>query len=129
MLPRVARVLLAFVVVFAVALSPLGIDACLLSCQAPVNSAAHHACHGGEHGRAAQMASHVQTCLHDHSTVVETLTPANRMACAHSFAMNGAALHSSAENVNAAQIIRATSPPRHATALTAVAASALPLRV
>jgi hypothetical protein len=129
MLAGVIRALVVIGVVLGMAFSPLALDACLISCEAPTSAlatSAHEACHAGA---TPHEGGHARTWGHDHILVVDGIIRADQLTNGHPLSTLTAALPLRAEHLNVARIARATSPPRSNTALTSVASSAVPLRI
>jgi hypothetical protein len=130
MLAAVIRAVVVINVVLGVAFSPLALDACLMSCQAPASAlatSAHHACHTDEGTPRGD--SHAGTCGHAHTPVVDGIIRADQRHSARALSTRTAALPLGAARLNVAPITRSTSPPHASVALTPVASSAVPLRV
>jgi len=130
MLRTVTRLLLAFGIAVSVALAPIAVDACLLTCEASVNAdasdSAHHACH---HDAASHIASHAPACGHDHASVVDAVVrtdTSSPMPASWAFAV--AALPNVAIS-GVVALTHAPSPPRLRSAVSAEISFVLPLRI
>ena len=114
------------VVALGVALSPVALDMCAISCDSPNKApvTAHHACHSDATTRLGS-----QTCGHDHGSVADAIIRADHAENIRPVSTVTAVLPIVAARLTLALIAHTSSPPRSDGGLTSVAASALPLRV
>lgn len=125
----VSRALGVLIVAVGVALSPLALDACLITCHtsaSSVGATAHHACHTDVPGHPG---SRAQSRGHHQDLVVDGIVRIEHAAGASSPVMMGAMLPVRSAWVIVGPGNRATSPPRTDMALQPITASALPQRI
>jgi hypothetical protein len=131
MLKGMFRLLVVLAVVFGVSLSPVALDACLMSCQAPTSTTAsstHHACHSDGTTGKQNVGANAKPCGHDHGLAVDGVAGADHLSGARLLSTM-AAVPSNPATGNHSPLKWASSPPRPKIALTSPAASALSLRV